>query len=143
MQQLLTAFDNIGKEIAKSFFYNDGLPLTTINEITTKSNIVSINYNLVHLIEPGHVFSLLAKELLNQLLVSKKNFISKEELPVIHSLLREYSVISDTLSRELKKITKSHPHENLQEFDFNYLGEDCVRFIYTLNCNWELFYYWF
>ena len=143
LQQLLTAFDNIGKEIAKSFFYAPGLPLTTINEITTKSNIVSINYNLFHLLEPGNVFSLLAKELLNQLLVNKEDFIDNKELPQIYSLLNQYSEVSKYLIFHLKSFLIERNLPNLPEFDFNYLGEDGIRFIYTFNCNWELYYYWF
>ena len=149
VQQLITVYDNISKMVARSFFYSNDLPLTTINEIRTKSNQISINYNVFHLLEPGHIFAILIKELLNPLLKDKTIFLgnSNSEAQDVLERINRFNKLFDNQLRELvKNEFDKHLQEfdkHLQEFDIDYLVIDFIRFGYTFNFDWELYRYWY
>lgn len=129
--QLITTYDAIIKELSFVLLIDDPKILVRQNELNTKSNLVSINFNVFHLIEPPLIFNTVVKELLNNL---RENFI-KDPIE-----LERFKESESIIRMEFCKFQQVNTI--FEDFDFRYFEIDVIKYMYTFNFNTELYYFW-
>ena len=129
--QIITTYDPIIKELSSSLLAEAPGILVRQNELNTESNIISINYNVFHLIEPPLIFNTVVKELLNSL---DFNFTKEAKFREILGSSR------NLIKNELSKGNKNSVI--FDDFDFQYFKIDVIKFLYTFNGNTELYVFW-
>jgi hypothetical protein len=135
--QILTSYDSVIKLLSMPFQREDPHILVRQNDINTESNMVSINYNSYHLLEPSLVFSTVAKELANaipQLIENKIKVKSNFQILINGKKL---------IFNDLKGLTNINYLEDITKiFDFEYFHFDVIKYYHTYNANTELYVYW-
>lgn len=135
IQQLLTGYNSVVSQYVKLFYGEDtnNSPIVQLNDINTVSNHLSINYSVHHLTSPEFVFTTILKEILNNLRIDDEDYIK-----LLNGFERNRVKI-------LSKINESYLDDMFErkQVDINRLIIDCIRFIITFNCNFQLFTHWF
>ncbi len=135
--QILTSYDSVIKLLSMPFQREDPHILVRQNDINTESNMVSINYNSYHLLEPSLVFSTVAKELANAIPQIIEN---KIENPADFQILVNGRKL---IFKDLYSITNINYLEDITKiFDFEYFHFDVIKYYHTYNANTELYVFW-
>jgi hypothetical protein len=133
--QIISTTDSLIKMISPSLFETDGKLLIRQNELNTVSNIISINYNVFHLLEPPFVVNTIVKEILNSFEFHlHKNDKSAKIINNCKHILKE----------ELYQRHQLDPFEDMiyNNFKIIYYEIDVIKYFYTFNGNIELYIFW-
>ena len=106
--------------------------IVTQNEIESKSNVLNVNYNVYHYMEPSLIFSSLMKEVLN-------GFKSKA--------VGYHDDYFTDFGNKIKGIIDSSSFSNsvqqlIQDFNFEYFFSDLAKYIFTFLYDYDLYYHW-
>jgi len=129
--QIITTYDSIIKQLSATLLKDKPKILIRQNELNTKSNFVSINFNVFHLIEPPLVFNTVVKELLNCI---QDNFVAENGNITFYK--NSESIIRD----DFKLRIGVNPY--FDDFDLRYFKIDVIKYLYTFNCNTQLYVFW-
>lgn len=136
LTQIISTTDSLIKMISPSLFEPDGKLLIRQNELNTVSNVISINYNVFHLLEPPFVINTIVKEILNSF-----NFHLGKNA--------KYATIINGCKTEIEKeynerfLLKTEPEDMiLKHFQIIYYEIDVIKFFYTFNGNTKLYVFW-
>jgi len=143
VNQVNTVHDFMVKTVNNLFFPDSkDQIIVTQNAIDTKSNIVNVNYNVYHFLEPSLIFTTLFKEIINglELRFGKKNNLNDRNI-----LLSDENYFK-TLKEEIRFDIEYELTETqkilFEEFDFFYFFADIAKLAYTFLFDYELYEYW-
>ena len=161
LTRLISTYDSLIKLLSPYFFDYDLKMLVRQNELITVSNLISINYNSFHLLEPALIFNTIAKEILNSFKTNLETLESKDDntLNNIPKLKDNIKLILDSqkiISNEIANIIEQNKSINnklcfgigfgdssyFDLFDLDYFLIDVTKYFYTFNANTELYVYW-
>jgi hypothetical protein len=152
--QVLSMYDSIVKYLAPLFFMPKQQLLFRQNELNTESNIISVNYNVYHLIEPPLVFATIIKELLNNLDYNLNLFE-----PFLNNINEENKEREIRLLNHIKDFLQKKDWKNdvsiynlyqsdtflksiIDDFDTKYFECEVIKYFYTYNAETELYVFW-
>lgn len=133
LQQLLTIYNSCIHILSRSYYSLDNQSdeykkklrfLTNINLNVTESNAVAINFHVNDLTSPELIFTVLHKELFNEL-ISKK--------------LENSSKFSNIVELIKENVFDGYNNKNA----IRNIVIDCIRIIYTFGFDFALYEYWF
>ncbi|MCX6280192.1 MAG: hypothetical protein NT004_19180 [Bacteroidetes bacterium] len=126
------------KMISPSLFEPDGKLLIRQNELNTVSNVISINYNVFHLLEPSFMVNTIVKEILNNY-----NFhIDIDKHEAYASIINRSKI---EIVEEYNRILRSRNEpadEIMNDFKLIYYEIDVIKYFYTFNGNTKLYVFW-
>ncbi len=130
IQQLLSIYHAVVLNVS-GLFYPGFMhcPVVQLNWSDSVANVISINYNIHHLLSPEFIFSTIAMDILTP------NFSDREISPLVHAIKKKFdeALAGNTFLQQYKE-------SNL--IDFINLLTDAVRFVFTFNAEPGLFRFW-
>lgn len=134
--QILTSYDSVIKILSRPFQREEPHILVRQNDINTEANMVSINYNSYHLLEPSLVFSTVAKELANAIPLIIKNTINLDDFQLLTN--SKFFIFNDLHNLADLNILE----DTIKIFNFEYFHFDIIKYYHTYNANTELYVFW-
>ncbi|WP_025665045.1 hypothetical protein [Aquimarina megaterium] len=149
VNQINTIHDFMVKTVNNFFFprFKDQI-IVTQNAIDTKSNVLNVNYNVYHFLEPSLIFTTLFKEVINgfEQRASKPEKNEKGELVSVP--LYNKTNHFNTLKRKVYEDIGQKLNENetqrvhFDNFDFFYFFADIAKLGFTFLFDYQLYEYW-
>lgn len=146
VNQINSLQDFVVKNVNNVFFpYFKDQIIVTQNEIDSKSNVVNVNYNVYHYLEPALIFTTLFKEVMNGVLekagaeqkMKGKGFYFK------HIFSPNYF---EDIKKAIIEVTKDKLSDDqfalIRNFDFFYFFSDITKMAYTFLFDYELYEFW-
>ena len=136
--QIISTTDSLIKMISPSLFEPDGKLLIRQNELNTVSNVISINYNVFHLLEPSFMVNTIVKEILNNY-----NFhIDIGQHEAYASIINRSKIEIVAEYNEMLRLRSEPADEIMNDFKLIYYEIDLIKYFYTFNGNTELYVFW-
>jgi hypothetical protein len=116
--------------------------IVTQNEIDSKSNIINVNYNVYHYLEPTLIFTTLMKEVMNGVLTKADIFLKISNTDEKNISSNYFNDIKREIELELAPELNSFQRSALNSFDFFYYFSDLAKMTYTFLFDYDLYEYW-
>ena len=146
VNQINSVQDFVVKTVNNVFFpYFKDQIIVTQNEIDSKSNVVNVNYNVYHYLEPTLIFATLFKEVMNGVLekAGRQEKRPRKEASFKHIFSAdEFSLLNNLIYEENQTRLNSEQADLVKNFDFFYFFSDMAKMAYTFLFDYELYEFW-
>lgn len=139
INQINSVQDFLVKTVNNAFFplYKDQI-IVTQNEIDSKSNVVNVNYNVYHYLEPCLIFTTLMKEIINGVL-HKEIGDSENQRKFDENYFKE---LKNNVINNIKPQLNEKQLFMIKDFDFFYFFSDLAKMAYTFAFDYDLYEFW-
>ncbi|WP_340199957.1 hypothetical protein [Ascidiimonas sp. W6] len=146
VNQINSIQDYIVKNVNNIFFpYFKDQIIVTQNEVDSKSNVVNVNYNVYHYLEPTLIFTTLFKEVMNGVLEkagNNKKSTNKEFYFQQIFNLDYFTQLRTAVIAKNKGIFSKEQSQLIENFDFFYFFSDLTKMAFTFLFDYELYEFW-
>jgi hypothetical protein len=146
VNQINSLQDFVVKNVNNVFFpYFKDQIIVTQNEVDSKSNVVNVNYNVYHYLEPALIFTTLFKEVMNGVVekAGKNTKAGGKEFYFERIFTPHYfSDLKKAIIAQNKAGLTEGQAALIAHFDFFYFFSDITKMAYTFLFDYQLYEFW-